>query len=197
MATRQDRRINPYVAGTASGAALADRVITAMYSGITRQMVFDLAQYDFTVSSSVGNVMLWGVANSLADEVSLRPTGLAVAMLDSAIAGGDFYPVTVSGPAASAITGAAFLSSNGWSMALVSDNSEPRQVTVTVPTSGASPTKVFTLTGATPTSTNDITTGNPDGKQQVSIVQTSLSGGQVTLPPYGLVVLLPADAPSP
>lgn len=190
-------QIDPYVAGTASGAALADRVITAMYSGITRQMVYDLAQYDYNISSSVGSMMLWGVANSLANEVSLRPTGLAVAMLDSAISEGDFYPATVSGPEASGITAAAFLSSNGWSMALVSANSEPRQVTITVPAGAASPTKIFTLTGATPTSTNDITAGNPEGEPQVSIVQTSLSGSQVTIPPYGLVVLLPADAPSP
>jgi hypothetical protein len=185
-------QIDPYAVGMASGAALADRLITAMYSGIARQMVFNLAQYNYNVNSTVGNVMLWGVVNSLADDVSLRPTGQAVQMLNAAISG-DFYPVTVAGPGASGITAAAFLGPNGWSIAIVSSNSSPSQVTVSVPSSGAPPTQVLTLSGASPTSTNDITTGNPSGAQQVSIVQSSLAANnQVTVPAYGLVVVVPA-----
>jgi hypothetical protein len=181
---------DPYVVGMASGSALADRMITAMYAGVTRQMVFDLAQYNYTINSTVGNVMLWGVANSLADDVSLRPTGLAVQMLNAAISG-DFYPVTVSGPGSSGVKAAAFLGTNGWSIAIVSASSTPSQVTINQPASGAAPTEAYTLSAATPLSTNDVTSNNPSGDQQVSIVQSSVSDNRVTVPAYGLVVLLP------
>jgi hypothetical protein len=135
---------DPYVAGTASGTALDDRLITGMSAGVRRQVVYDLAQYNYNISSSVGNMMLWGVANSVASSVSLRPTGLAVEMLNSAI-GGDFYPVSAIGPAASGITAAAFLSNSSWSMAIVSTNSAPSQIAISLPSSGTPPTRVFTL----------------------------------------------------
>jgi hypothetical protein len=180
---------DPYVAGMASGTALVARLLTGMSLGVSRQMVYDLVQYNYYISSLVGDVMLWGVSNSLAGNVSLRPTGLALQMLNSSISG-DLYSVSVSGTGASTITAAAFLSGAGWSMAIVSASSTPIQATINL-SSGTQPTQVLTLSAPTAVSTNDVTSNNPSGQQQVSIVQTSLSGAQITIPPYGLVVLLP------
>jgi hypothetical protein len=184
---------DPYVAGMVSGSALADRLLTGMVSGVSRQVVFDLAQYNYYISAAVGDVMLWGVANSLADDVSLRPTGLAMEMLNSAIAG-DYYPVTTSN---TGITAAAFLANSNWSLAIVSANANPTTISLSLPSTGVAPTQAFSLSAATLTSTNDVTADNATGAPQVSIAPITLSGNQVTIPAYGLVVLLPAGASSP
>jgi hypothetical protein len=185
---------DPYVAGMASGSALAAHLITAMYGGVARQLVFDLAQYDFYVSSAYGDVMLWGVANSLAEAESFRPTGLALEMLNSAIAG-DFHAATASN--AGSITAAAFLSNSGWSLAIASANSSPTVLTVSLPANGTPPSQAFTLSGPTPTLMNDVSASNPTGNAQVSIAPITVSGNQVTVPPYGFVVLLPAGVAAP
>jgi len=184
---------DPYVAGMVSGSALADRLLTGMTSGVSRQVVFDLAQYNYNISAAVGDVMLWGVANSLADEVSLRPTGLAMEMLNSAIAG-DYYPATTSN---TGITAAAFLANSKWSVAIVSASANPTTVSLSLPSAGVAPTQAFSLSAATLTSTNDVTADNATGAPEVSIAPITLSGNQVIVPPYGLVVLLPAGAASP
>jgi hypothetical protein len=160
---------------------------------VSRQVVFDLAQYNYNISAAVGDVMLWGVANSLADEVSLRPTGLAMEMLNSAIAG-DYYPATTSN---TGITAAAFLANSKWSVAIVSASANPTTVSLSLPSAGAAPTQAFSLSAATLTSTNDVTADNATGAPEVSIAPITLSGNQVIVPPYGLVVLLPAGAASP
>jgi hypothetical protein len=193
--TAPEAQRDPYVAGMVSGTALADRLLTALYAGVNRQLVFDLAQYNFAVSPALGNVMLWGITNSLADSTSLRPTGLALEMLNRAIAG-DFYPVTV--PAGvSGINAAAFLSSAGWSLAIVSSNPGPTPLTLSLPAGATPPAQLLTLSAPTITSTNDVTANNPSGQQQVSIVNTPFSGTQLTIPPYGFVVLLPPNSPAP
>jgi hypothetical protein len=115
-------------------------------------------------------------------------------MLNSAIAG-DFYRVTAAN--ADAITGAAFLSSSGWSLAIASSNPSPTTLTLNLPTTGAAPSQGFSLSAETPTATNDVTVNNATGTPQVSIVPITLAGNQITIPPYGLVVLLPAGAPAP
>ena len=135
---------DPYVAGMVSGSALADRLLTGITSGVSRQVVFDLAQYNYNISAAVGDVMLWGVANSLADEVSLRPTGLAMEMLNSAIAG-DYYPATTSN---TGITAAAFLSNSKWSVAIVSASATPTTVSLSLPSAGVAPTQAFSLSAA-------------------------------------------------
>jgi hypothetical protein len=157
-------------------------------------MVFDLAQYDFYISSTVDNVMLWGVANSLANKPSLRPTGLAMKMLNSAIAG-DFYPATAAN--AGAITAGAFLAGSNWSLAIASANPSATTLNLSLPASGAPPSQAFSLSAPTPLSTNDVTAGNPTGDPQVSISSIPFTGTQITIPPYGFVVLLPNGALPP
>ena len=175
---------DPIVAGAVSGTALASRLLTGLLSGVNRQCAFDLAQYD--MSTSNGMTALWGIAHDLTASTNFRPTGLAVQMLNTAMSG-DFYPVTVSG--ASGLTAAAFWSTAGWSLALTSSNSSPVTVTIALPGGGTAPTRALLLSAPTPTSTNE-------SGPQVGIAQAALGSNlTLTVPAYGLAVLLPPNNP--
>jgi hypothetical protein len=182
-----------YVTGLASGPALANRLLAAMNAGVFRQLVFDLAQYIYKIPSSRIDVMLWGIANSLAHEGAFRPTGLAVELLNSAI-GGDFHPATTD---TTGITAAAFLSSTGWSVAIASANATPTSLILKLPPGAAPPTRAFILTAPSIIASNDVIAGNPASLHQVFIKETAIADNDITVPPYGLLVLLPADALAP
>jgi len=174
---------DPYVAGQAAGSALADRLITGMYAGVTRQNVWNLAQYDYNTGAA-GNVALWGIARDLATSSSFRPTGLALQMLNSAV-GGAFYPVSASGPGAGGLNAAAFFNNRKWSFAITSANSTPTTVSITMPSIGIAPTQASQLSASSATSTNESST-------EVTIAPADLTGAlQVTVPAYGFVVLTP------
>ena len=114
---------DPLVAGEISGTALAARLLTGINTGVKRQLVWNLAQFDLGTANGV--TALYGIAHDLTASSNFRPTGLAVEMLNTAISG-DLYPVTVTG--ADGLTAAAFLSSAGWAMAITS--SSPAAITV-------------------------------------------------------------------
>jgi hypothetical protein len=175
---------DPYVAGQGAGSALAARLLTALYAGVSRQAVFDLAQYNYNTGSS-GTVALWGIMHDLTTSSSFRPTGLALEMLNQAV-GGDFYPVTAVGPGAAGLTAAAFLNGSAWALAIASANSSPTPVAIVLPVLRTNAWSQFTLAAPTVTTTNE--TGN-----QVQIIKTSLSNlSQLTIPPYGFVVVVPS-----
>jgi hypothetical protein len=182
-----DSQREPLVAGMVSGTALANRLLTAMSSGVRRQNVFAFAQYQ--VSSPVGHAKLWGIVRDLVGKHDFRPTGLAVQMLNQAI-GGDYHSVTALGPNAATLNAAAFLSNAGWSMAIVSTSASPTQVSIKFPTAGTPPSRGLVLSAPSPTSTNE------SADDQVKISSYAVSPSQVTIPPYGLVVMLPAASPS-
>jgi len=188
-ATQRDR----YVTGMASGAALANRLIAATQAGVFRQLVFDLAQYSYKMPAGKGDVMLWGITNSLARAGAFRPTGLAVEMLNSAF-GGDYHPATTDAPGISA---AAFQSRTGWSVAIVSANATATSLLLKLPPGAAVPLRSFILSAPSINASNDVSADNPGGLHQVSIKETTLDGSKITVPPYGLMVLLPATAPVP
>jgi hypothetical protein len=176
---------NPLVAGTISGAALANRLIAGMYAGLRRQNVYDLAQYDY--SSSAGEVRLWGILHDLATSAGFRPTGLALEMLNSAIAG-DFHAVNAAG-GLEGIDAAAFSTSAGWSLAIVSTESAPIQFSIELPSGGVRPSRLLMLSAPSLTSSNEST-------PEVRIVETTLSPAlHITIPAYGFIVLLPPATP--
>jgi hypothetical protein len=180
---------DPYVAGAAAGAALADRLITGMYSGIIRQTVWNLAQYNYT--GDAGTVALWGILRDLTTTSSFRPTGLAMRMLNCAIGNGDFYPVTASGPDASGINAAAFFDGDDWSMAITNAKSAATTISVTMPSPAGGTWVVGELSSASPTNTNETSTDvTIDRMTPVS------SPATVTVPAYGLVVLSPVGEAS-
>jgi hypothetical protein len=78
---------NQVVAGAASGGALAKRLIQALNLGIRRQCVWNLAQYDAFLEDQSSLVKLWGITRDLGPTQRLRPTGLALAMLNQVLPG--------------------------------------------------------------------------------------------------------------
>lgn len=182
-----------YVTGLASGTALANHLIAAMYAGVSRQLVFDLAQYTYKMPGGKGDVMLWGITNSLAHAGGFRPTGFAVELLNEAI-GGDFHPATTE-PAG--ISAAAFLSPSGWSVAIASAKAMPTRLALKLPPDAALPTRAFILLGPAPTATNDVSADNSAGRRQVFIKEARVTGDEIVAPPYGLIVLLSNDSPGP
>jgi hypothetical protein len=175
---------NPLLTGMTSGASLANRLISGMYAGLRRQNVWNLAQYDY--GAPTGTVQLYGVMRDLATPGDFRPTGLAIEMLNRAIAG-DFHPVRADADA-KAINAAAFLSRAGWSLALVSTSSSPLEVSVKLPAQGIQPSRALMLAGP-------LVSKNGLG-DDVRIQQTALTSGlEVTIPAYGFAVLLPPTDP--
>jgi hypothetical protein len=186
--TAPESQRTPLVAGAISGTALARRLMLGMNAGITRQCVWSLSQYDNFLAASTGYMRLFGITRDLTTASSFRPTGLAVEMLNQAIAG-DFYPVTISG--ATGLTAVAFLSRAGWSMAIASSNPGTIKVAIDFPTAATMPTRFLSLESSSPTATNE------DG-QKVEITQVAEAKGLhgVLIPPYGFIVMLPPVNPS-
>lgn len=174
---------NPLDAGMISGAALVNRLIEGMNLGVRRQSVFAMTGYDDTISATIGSVYLWGVTRDLNDDSNMRPTGLALEMLNDAI-NGDFHKVSVSGTGSSGINAAAFLSSSGWSVIIASSNATPTVVTLSPAANGAPPTQATMLSAPTFTADNETSTN-------VQVLPTTLSDGQVTVSAYGVVELKP------
>ena len=85
------------VTGAHSGAALARQLLGGLLAGVREQAVYTLAGFDaFTAERKL--VRLWGVTRDLAPG-RLRPTGLALALLNGAI-DGDAHAALCSGNAA-------------------------------------------------------------------------------------------------
>jgi hypothetical protein len=96
------------VAGAHGGAALAQQLLGALLAGVREQSVYALAGFDaYTADRQL--VRLWGVARDLAPG-RLRPTGLALQMLNGAV-DGDAHAAQCSGDAAAcgALTAAWFM----------------------------------------------------------------------------------------
>jgi hypothetical protein len=146
-------------------------------------MVYCLTGYEDSISPALGNVYLWGVIRDLNAGSPMRPTGLALQMLNDAI-GGDFHQVSASGTGSSGLSAAAFLSTNGWSLVIASANATPTQVSISLPASGDPPTQAYMLSAPSITSDNETATN-------VKIVPTTFSGGIVTIPACGVVELKP------
>ena len=116
---------NALVAGAASGPALARQLLAGSLAGVGEQAVYALAGFDaFTASQQL--VRLFGVTRDLATAGRLRPTGVALAMLNG-VAGGQVHTAHCQGAACSGLTVAAFVSDRPrW--ALVNGHDAPRSI---------------------------------------------------------------------
>jgi len=76
---------NAVVTGAHAGPALAKRLLQTMLVGVREQAVYSLAGYD-SFADDRSLVRLWGVMRDLAPG-QMRPTGLALAMLNSITSG--------------------------------------------------------------------------------------------------------------
>ena len=171
------------VTGAASGSGLAKRLIGSINAGVRRQCVYNLAQYDFSMPDR-NFVKLWGVMRDLAASQRMRPTGLAMTMLNSALPG-DVHALRLKGPNAESLTAAAIQRKDGWAIALVSASAQAQEVQINFPPSAPAPKRLLKLDAASPASSNETS-------EEVRIAEQKLTGKQpisVTVPPWGLMVL--------
>jgi hypothetical protein len=124
-----DAERNRLVAGAAAGTALARRIIPSLNAGVKIQIAYVVAGFDAITVRPGGLVRLWGLTRDLAAAPRLRPTGLAISLINQAM-GGDFYPVTTTD---SKISAAAFLIGSRWTAVLTSAAARPLTVKVEFP----------------------------------------------------------------
>jgi hypothetical protein len=176
------------VAGLLSGSALAKTMLDGIGNGARRQCVYTLAGFDTRLSTAPGYTPLWGVVRDLGPTRRLRPTGLALAMLNRALHG-DLHALIWPGPSDVGIYG--FQSEQGWSVALVSCSTSDRSVRLRFPGSSKPPTHMLLLAGDTPGATNE-------DSEHVKILRSRLTperdSVEVSLPAGSFAVLLPEGA---
>lgn len=172
------------VSGAASGSGLAKRLLEAVNVGVRRQCVYNLAQFDFSLPDR-NFVRLWGIMRDLSPTLRMRPTGLAMTMLNSALPG-EVHPLRINGPNAESLTAAAIRRKDGWAIALVSGSDQPMEIQLKLP-APPSPKRLLKLDAALPSSSNENT-------EEVRISEQSIPGKQpinLTMPPWGFLVLAP------
>jgi len=173
------------VTGQAAGSALAKRLLEAMNFGVRRQCVYNLAQYDFYLEDR-NLVKLWGIMRDLGVTQRMRPTGLAMALMNAALPG-DAHALKISGPQADNLTAAAIRRSDGWALAVVSASPEAQTLEVKFPSAGQLPRKLQRLEAASPSSSNE-------NQEEVRIVEEKLTEQKpikLTIPAWGFVVISP------
>lgn len=176
------------VAGAASGAALAKRLLYCLKLGADPIAVFNLAQFDSKAWDISDSVKLWGITRTFGPPMRFRPTGLAMVMLNRVISG-DMYDINPidSSSKTDKLTVAAFKPSDMWTAAIVSENEKPIELEILFPDDGhPMPTTYQILKSATPFETNEI-------DENVTIAEKTLETDNRTarfsIPAWGFVVL--------
>lgn len=185
-ATAEERR--PVVAGAAAGTAVARRLLEAVLLGARRQCVWSLAGYE-TFAASRALVPLFGVARDLGATRRLRPSGLALSLLNEALPGDAHRVEQAGGSTPRDVTAVAFRGPSGWSLVAASGEARAVEVEVSFPKDGRRPGRLLVLHAATPYVTNE-------EAEEVTVRRTTLpAAGDVvrfTVPPRGLVAAVPA-----
>jgi len=116
-------------AGAASGTALAHTLLRATKIGVRRQCVYTLAGFDAWLDDRSGHARLWGLYRDFGPTQRLRPTGIALSLINQIIVG-DLHHVKRLPGGASDVDVYAFKLNNSWSVAALSRANEPRQVII-------------------------------------------------------------------
>ena len=175
----------------AAGSALAKRLMIALNLGVKRQCIYQLSQYDAFVEQTKGTrglVKLWGVVRDLGETQRIRPTGLAMSMLNQALPA-DIHLVKNKAPDIDKdITLTAFRRENGWALAAVSAKPAMQNVTVNFPANKSkSSWRVLRLKSATPFSSNEDTEDVRIVEEPIIPRENSIS---FTINPFGFVMLI-------
>lgn len=177
---------NAVVTGAGSGAALARRLMQATLAGVREQGVYVLSGFDSYTAEGKELVRLWGITRDLTVPSHLRPTGLALQMLNRA-AGGLTTTARCAGDACTGLTALYF--GDGSRMAVVSASHEPTPVKLQM-ACGVGNATLQVLDGSRPELNNEKET-------QVRVQQRKLpcQRGLVafTLPGHSLAVVTKAD----
>lgn len=179
----------PIVAGAASGAALAKKILSSMLLGVNPVTIYQLAQFETDAWDIEDNVALWGVVRDLGPPLKYRPSGLAIYMLNRAISG-DMYtiqPMDAPNETTANLTMAAFRPSEGWTAAIVSNNPNAVELEVTFPNDNHPvPTFIQELSASSPFETNEEGENVRVERKPIEIAERTV---RVTVPAWGLIVL--------
>jgi hypothetical protein len=171
----------PLVAGIASGSALAKSMLDALSRGIRKQCVYTLSGFDAGSRSGKEFTPLWGIVRDLGPTRRLRPTGLALQLMNGVLSG-DMLQVTQRGPGD--VTVYAF--SAGPSAVAVSGSSVRRKVTIQLPVAQSGSFRLLRLGARSVSSTNE-------DAEDVTVTHETvpLTGNTVTflLEPWSMAVL--------
>lgn len=181
------------VPSAAAGSALAKHVLVAMVNQVAPQCLYCFSQISTPTSETPGEVHLWGITRDLGPTQRLRPTGLAMKMLNEVIAGSlhnAFAQPNEVGkiPTESQdLTVATFRTADQWSAALVNGNAVALEIQLQFPEDGrALPSHAQALDAPSPFANNE-------KEELVKIADHSLETSgrilHVTVPAYGLVIL--------
>jgi hypothetical protein len=190
---------NTYVTAAVGGSALAKRLIDGMLNKASPQLVFALAGFDTNAYIVPGFVKLWGIVRDVSPTKLIRPTGLAVTMLNQVTAGsvhkvvptaylsettGEALPLPTE---AKNLTLAAFRTVQNWGAAAVNANPTAQTIRIEFPND----------TRAVPSLANVLTYNsfldNNENSEMVTIATSTLESPfnrtiKYTIPPYGFVV---------
>jgi hypothetical protein len=186
-------------AGWVSAGFNGQNWILGLIAGLPVQNVFNLAQLEFTTanrscaSDHGTTAALWGIVHDFDSQFGpafphIRPIGLAMALVNRAIAG-DYYPMDTA--AYGGVRGAAFQAAGHWSAAISNSNGHTVALPIIFPGRAAPPTIAETVL---------YTHAMADNNENSNSVKIgALPGGitkaartvLITLPPFSIVALEP------
>lgn len=172
------------VTGASSAAALAQRLLQATRAGVREQAVYTLASFDAFADDGKALVRLWGITRDLAAADRLRPTGLALALLNRG-AGGATRAMRCSGADCEGITAVAF--DDGRRVAVVSarPRATPLRIAMPCPASGL---RIEWVDGNDPAPNNE---REPRVRIEGDTAACDAGAGSFVLPPYSVALLRP------
>ncbi len=184
--TAKDNERMRITSGQASGTAIAVQMLDSLAAGVRRQCVYTLAGFDNNSAAPGGHVRLWGIARDLASGLRLRPSGLAIRLVNQAVHG----DLMRSESTDTAIRAYVFRGAGRWSAVIASTSPETKQVQVKFPAQSALPTTAYTFSADSPAATNE-----DEERVTIQAMKVTFTGDttQVQLPPYGLAALVPGD----
>ncbi len=179
---------NAVVTGAASGPALARRLLQGTLAGVREQAVYTFSGFDNylqeeSAQKEKGLVRLWGVTRDLASVDRLRPTGLALALLNR-VAGNGARTVACAGSPCAGLTAVSY---GGTRLALVSARAEASQIQVAIPCSGGT-LQLDVLDGSHPERNNENTAQVHIAESRINCTNQLVT---FTLPAYSLAALHP------
>jgi hypothetical protein len=179
----------PLVAGMASGSALAKTMLDVLAGGVRNQCVYTLSGYDAGIKSGKGFIPLWGVVRDLGVTNRLRPTGLALQLMNDVLRG-NMLTVTQHGPRDVSL----YAFSGGPSVIAVSGSSVLRRISLELPAGRAREVQVFRLAAPSLASTNE--SGHD---VRIAAENLPVTAGRVSfeLAPWSMAVLTPVESPAP
>ncbi|MBL0157166.1 MAG: hypothetical protein IPP47_08705 [Bryobacterales bacterium] len=177
---------NPILAGAPAAAALLWRLLDGYETGAAAQCVYTLSQFDTTLSAAPGFAPIWGITRALADPPRLRPTGHALALLNSLLPGRIHH---IPMPPSSGARGYAIQGTEGWSYLFISLSARERSWRLTLPTGAAPPVSATILTAHHFADTNEV-----DDLVSPAPLPFDREDGQLAfrLPPWSICTFTPA-----